>query len=40
MALNPINYEVAATMGLFFSGGAGPTHAKLTTVFNRAGCSP
>lgn len=33
----PISDEIAATLGAFVSGGAGPTHTKLTQVFDRTG---
>ncbi len=37
MATHPVSDEVAATLGAFVSGGAGPRHSVLTRVFSRTG---
>ena len=37
MTSHPVSDEVAATLGGFVSGGAGPRHSVLTRVFGRAG---
>ena len=37
MAKHPVSDEVAATLGAFVSGGAGPRHSVLTRVFGRTG---
>lgn len=35
----PVNAEVGAALGRFFHGGAGPSHASLTSAFAQAGYS-
>jgi hypothetical protein len=37
MAKHPVSDEVAATLGAFVAGGAGPRHSVLTRVFGRTG---
>ena len=37
MAQHPVSDEVAATLGAFVAGGAGPRHTVLTRVFTRTG---
>ena len=37
MSKHPVSHEVAATLGAFVSGGAGPRHTVLTRVFGRTG---
>lgn len=39
MSSSPINDEVAAALGQFFYGGAGPSHTELTRAFTAAGLS-
>ena len=34
---HPVSDEIAATLGAFVSGGAGPTHTVLTRIFNQTG---
>lgn len=37
MSKHPVSHEVAACFASLFWGGSGPTHSRLTTVFERAG---
>jgi|CXWL01.1.fsa_nt_gi hypothetical protein len=37
MAKHPVSDEIAATLGAFVTGGAGPRHSVLTRVFGRTG---
>jgi len=37
VADHPVNHEIAACFGAFFTGGTGPTHSKLSRVFERTG---
>ena len=39
MSHQPVSDEIAGALGLFFHGGAGPSHANLTGVFRRSGYS-
>lgn len=39
MTSQPVSDEIAGALGLFFHGGAGPSHGNLTSVFLRSGYS-